>query len=391
MVSKFKAVDKGIARAIIGLVLGASAVCAMAQQGVTDTEILLGEVNPLSGISAVGSLGLSAGTKLAVAEANAEGGVNGRKLRLISEDDGGVVARAIQSMRKLLTSDKVFALTSTSGAAQSAAMLPQLKEAGVPAMNYLSFPESFHTPVVPNIFVSGATHQDTTEQMATQMAKRFPGKKFAIIMQDDELGFLMTEGFERAQKKLNLQLAYSAKYKRGTKDFSAEILAAVNAGAEILLTSGIVTENIAMAKELERLGKKMPMVVSWVGRYRAVLEAMGPAAENLYLVDYVTADESAQARAFKARASKYLPEDETKRMNRFSYTGYAGTKILIEAMRRCGKTLTWACTIKQLDGIKEFDTGVMEPVSYSPKEHFAKQPLTLMKANTKTLTFQLIE
>lgn len=379
------------ARALATVLFCASTSWVSAQQGVTETEILLGEVNPLSGISAVGSLGLSAGIKLAVAEASANGGVNGRKLRLISEDDGGVVTRAVQGMRKLITSDKVFALTSTSGAAQSSALLPLLQQTGIPSMNYLSFPEAFHTPVVPNIFVSGVTHQDTTEQMASQMAKRFPGKKFAVILQDDELGHLMGEGFERARKSLNLQVAYSAKYKRGTKDFSAEILGAVNAGAEILLTSGIVTENIAMAKELERLGKKMPIVISWVGRYKAVLEAMGPAGEHVYLVDYVAADEGAQARAFNARASKYLPEDEVKRLNRFSFTGYAGTKVLIEAMRRCGRGLTWACTIKELNATKDFETGVMGPISYSATSHFAKQSMTLMKANPQNLTFAPIQ
>ena len=73
--------------------LAISSVDVIAQQGVTATEILIGEIAPLTGPAAVGSLGLSAGNKLAIAEANATGGINGRKLRLISEDDGYVVAR----------------------------------------------------------------------------------------------------------------------------------------------------------------------------------------------------------------------------------------------------------------------------------------------------------
>ena len=373
----------------------ALALCALhgltwaQQQGVTDKEILLGEIVPLTGVASVGSLGLSAGTKLAIAEANAAGGVNGRKLRLISEDDGLVVARAVQAARKLLTGDKVFALTATSGAAASQALLPMLKESGIPAMNVLSFPEQFHTPVVPNIYVAGATHQDSAEALATQMNKRFPAKKWAIVTQDDEVGFLLREGFERARKKLDLKVVYAATFRRGQKDFSAEILAATNAGAEVLFAGGILSENIAMVKELERLGSKIPVGISWIGRQSSsTLQMMGQAADNVHLIDYVVPDESPAGRAFIERARRSLSDDDYKRVNRYTLTGYAGTRVLIEAMRRCGKTLTWACTIKQLDATKDFETGVMAPLSFSPQSHFSKQSLMLMKANTKTFTYQ---
>jgi branched-chain amino acid transport system substrate-binding protein len=374
----------------IGVALFAT-ICAFAQaqQGITANEILLGEIAPLTGPASVGSLGLSSGNKMAIAEANAAGGLNGRKIRLISEDDGYVVARTVQSARKLLTSDKVFALVSTSGSASSQAILPMLKESGIPSLNVLSFPDSLHTPVVPNIFVAGVTHQDTTDQLARQMNTRFPGKKWAVITQDDELGFLMKEGFTRAQKALNLNVVYAASYRRGQKDFSAEVLALTKAGAEILLAGGIVTENVAMAKELERLGNKMPVALSWIGRNSpATLSLMGTAAENIYLIDYVVADESPEGRAFMARASKLLSEDDFKRVNRFSMVGYAGTKVFIEAMRRCGAALTWACTIKEMNGIKGFETNVMAPLSFSPTSHFSRQPMQLMKANPKTFGFE---
>lgn len=383
--------NRRITAALTTVLLGGFSMVAAAQQGVTAGEILLGEILPLTGPASVGSLGLSAGTKVAIAEANASGGVNGRKLRLISEDDGLVVARAIQAARKLVTVDKVFALTSTSGSAASSALLPMLKETGIPAFNFLSFPTSFHTPVVPNIYVGGASHQDTMEQLVRQLAARYPNKKWAISLPDDEFGSLMGEGVDRARKDLNLTVVHTASYRRTQKDFSAEILAAVNAGAEILVTGAVVTETIAMLKELDRLGKKIPVGLSWVARNSPTIhEMMGPAFENVYLIDYVVADESAQGRDFMARAARFLSESDLKRVNRFSFVGYAGTTVLIEAMRRCGSDLTWACTIKELDSTKSMDTGVMAPISFTPTSHFATQALTLMKANAKTFSFEPI-
>lgn len=388
MQTKFNRILSTLATAL----LAASAVTAHAQQqGVTDTEVLLGEIVPLTGAASVGSTALSMGTRMAIAEANAEGGIAGRKIRIISEDDGYVVTRAVQAARKLITSDKVFALANMSGSAPSVALLPMLKETGIPAVNVLSFPDSLHTPVVPNIYVAGASHQDTVEALATELNKRFPNKKWAVVTQDDELGNLMREGWDRAKAKLNLNEVYKTAYRRGQKDFSAEILSATKAGAEILLAGGIVTENIAMVKELERLGSKIPVGATWIGRYPSVLQAMGPAAENLYMVDYVAPEGSPQSRAFYSRAAKLLSEDDMKRVNRYTPVGYVGTKALIEAMKRCGKALTWACTIKEMDNTKGMETPVMAPIVYTPTNHFSRQKLMLMKANPKTLEFDPLQ
>ena len=262
--------------ALAAALLAVSPLFANAQQGVTDNEILIGEIAPLTGPASVGSVALSLGTKMAVAEVNAAGGINGRKIRVISEDDGYVVTRAVQAARKLITSDKVFALAAISGSAPSVALLPMLKETGIPTLNVLSFPETLHTPVVPNIYVGGASHQDSVEALVTELNKLFPNKKWAVVTQDDELGSLMREGWERAATKYKLNVVYKTAYRRGQKDFSAEMLSATKAGAEILLAGGIVTEN--MLKELERLGSNIPVGATWIGRYPSALQAMGSAA-----------------------------------------------------------------------------------------------------------------
>jgi branched-chain amino acid transport system substrate-binding protein len=118
---------------------------------------------------------------------------------------------------------------------------------------------------------------------------------------------------------------------------------------------------------------------------------MGPGVENVYMVDYVVADESPEGKDFMARAQKILPEDEFKRVNRFSMVGYAGTRVMLEAIKGCGKALTWECTIKDLNGLKNFETKVVAPISYSPDNHFAKQTLMFMKADASTFTLRPVQ
>ncbi|MDB5828315.1 MAG: hypothetical protein JWQ73_2535, partial [Variovorax sp.] len=120
--------------------LALAAVCgAQAQEvGVTPTEILIGEVQPMSGpASLIGKAG-AAGSKLAIAEINAAGGINGRKLRAIYEDDGYVPARSVSSVKKLIDSDKVFGLTGTSGSSHMVAMLPAVEEAKIPTVVHMA-------------------------------------------------------------------------------------------------------------------------------------------------------------------------------------------------------------------------------------------------------------
>src|SRR5947209_2047860 len=140
--------------AAVGLVAGL-AVPALAQQGVTDTEILVGDILPLTGPPALLGVAHNLGVKVAVSEVNAAGGINGRKVRLISEDDGYVPSRTVQGVRKLITSDKIFAFTSISGTAQAEAAMPVIKQAGIPAMAPITTYEGLYNPVIKNVYAVG--------------------------------------------------------------------------------------------------------------------------------------------------------------------------------------------------------------------------------------------
>jgi len=367
-------------------------VWAQSQQGITDTEIVVGDIVPLTGPPALLGVAHNIGVKLAVAEVNAAGGINGRKVRLISEDDGYVVSRTLQGMRKLISVDKVFLLTSISGSAQGQAALPLLKGSGIPAISTVSFSDDIHTPPIKNIFAVGTQHPLVAEQLTEALAARNPGKKWGVVTQDDEYGELSRRGFDAAKSRKNLNVVSSAIYKKGQVDFSSEMLRAKNDGVEVLYAGGVVGENVAMAKELERLGMKIPMGISYVSRVPVALKLMGSAGDNVYVLDYVVAEDSDKGRAFLAKAKSLLSADDLSKVNRFTFTGYAGARTMFEAVRRCGKAPTWACTLGQLEQLKDYETDALSsPVSFSPEKHLSLQKLVLLKANPETLTFKPID
>jgi len=383
--------SKAAVAAFCVLSAAVAAPASAQQQGVTDSEILLGDIAPLTGPPGFLGLAHNIGVRLAVAEINAQGGIAGRKLRLISEDDGYVVSRTIAGVRKLVTVDKVFALASLSGTAHGQAALPLVKSLGVPTISTMSFADDLHTPTVKNVFAIGTQHPLVAEQLTTALADRYPGKKWGVVLQDDEYGELTREGFQVAQKARKLDVVFTAVYKKGQVDFSSEMLRLKEAGAEMLYAGGIINEDVAMAKELERLGLKIPMGISFVARAPVTLQLMGRAAERVYALDYVVAEDSDKGKAFMEKARALLSAEDFKRVNRFTFTGYAGARVLFDAFARYGKALTWACALTQLESTKGFDTTVLSsPVSLGPTQHLSLQKLVLLKANPASLSFEQI-
>lgn len=376
--------------AAIGLFTAGASLSAIAQQGLTDTEIVIGDIVPMTGPPALLGVPHTIGVRLAVAEVNEAGGINGRKIRMIFEDDGYVPARTVQGVRKLLNSDKVFAMTSMSGSAQGQAVLPLIRQSGIPVINSLSFSDDVHTPISKNIFVLGTRHPLVTEQLTAALDARYPGRKWGLISQDDEYGEMTRDGFEITEKARKLDAPFKTIYKKGQSDFSSEILRARQSGATALYAGGVLSENVAMVKELERIGMKdVPVGISYVAQVPAIVKLMGSAGENVYTMDYVIALSSDKGKAFIEKAKKHLPEADVGRIHRFSLTGYAGAQVLFEAMRRCGRALTWECTISELDKTKDFDTGVLNsPISFSPRQHLSMPDLKLLKVNVATQQFE---
>ncbi len=373
------------------LALGGAFPAAAQQQGVTDTEIVLGDILPLTGPPALLGVAHNLGVKVAIAEANEGGGVNGRKLRLISEDDGYVPSRTVQGMRKLIQSDKVFALTSVSGTAQSQAAMPLITQSGLPAMAPITTYEGLYKPTIKNLFAVGYDMADAVYELVSMMAARYPNKKWAVISQDDEYGENVRAGFERAVKEKKLQVVSTQIYKKGQQDFSSEILKVKQSGAEALMAGGVLGENVAMAKELERIGHKIPTGVTYVSRVPASAKLMGTAGENVYTVDYVYLESSPEARPFMAKVAKYLSPEEQARVNRYTFTGYASTRALIDAMGRCGKALTANCTIDELNKVRNLATGSMTPISFSATNHLAAPKLFLLKADPAATTYKTVQ
>ena len=98
------------------------------------------------------------------------------------------------------------------------------------------------------------------------LREKNPGKKWGLITQDDDYGIAVRDGFDAVVKDKKLNVVYSGNYKKGQQDFSSEMLQLKDSGAEVFLAGGIIGENMAMMKEMEKLGMKPTVGIFWPGR-----------------------------------------------------------------------------------------------------------------------------
>src|SRR5260221_1673171 len=189
---------------------------AWAEDGVTADTIVFGQAAVLTGPAAALGQGMKAGMNTAFDEINKKGGVHGRKLKLISVNDGYEPDRAIAATKKLIEEDKVFALVGPVGTPTSAAAQPIATAAKVPFLGAFTGAGFLRNPKLDNVINVRASYDAETEAWVRHLTEDLKIKKIAIFYQDDAFGRAGLSGFKKAMEKRSLPIAAEGTYERNT-------------------------------------------------------------------------------------------------------------------------------------------------------------------------------
>lgn len=368
----------------MGLIAFATTVTA--EEGVTDSEIVIGNVLPIATPIAVTSVAAHLGTVIAAAEANNAGGVNGRKIVIQTEDDGYVPARTVQGLRKLMD-DGVFAMIGTGSGAGTAAVLPILEEEAIPTIVAYSPLRAAIDPIKPSIFMIGASYQDLVfAQLEYIYNNTLPENPvMGIIRQDDDFGVQVEEAYDRAIEAFGIEAITPITYKRGQKDFSAEILKVRAAGVNILVSGGAATETPAMLKAASRYQMPLQLVSVPTSMLGPIMGLGASSGYTYFSGDYISPLGSEGTAAFEKLAQEVLSEDDLEDVNRYTLSAYVATRMMIEAIDMCGVELTRACVSEKLASGHVFENGgITPPLSFSADSHIAATAVRVMKVDPAT-------
>lgn len=251
-------------------------------QGVTKTEILIGSIQDVSGPVAVLGKPIQNGMILRAEQANAAGGIHGRRIRLAIEDSGYDPKKAVLAAQKLLSSDKIFAMVGSLGTPVSLPTIPLCLERNVPHLFPVTAHHGNYEPFHRLKFAAFTPYPNSTKAGLAELLKQKGYKRVGILYQDDEYGLEVLRGSEAALKDANLQLIERTSYKRGATDFSSQMQKLRAANPDLIVLGTIVRETIGAMAEGRKLGYVGDFFGSQAAYMPAVARAGGRAVEGLY-------------------------------------------------------------------------------------------------------------
>jgi branched-chain amino acid transport system substrate-binding protein len=205
-----------LATASFGMLILSAGASALAEDGVSADTVTFGQAAVLSGPASALGQGMKTGMNAAFDEINKKGGIHGRKIKLISADDGYEPEKSIVATKKLIEEDKVFALVGPVGTPTAAAAQPIATAAKVPFIGPFTGAGFLRNTKFENVINVRASYDAETEAWVRHLTEDLKIKKIAIFYQDDAFGRAGLSGFKKAMEKRNLPIAAEGTYERNT-------------------------------------------------------------------------------------------------------------------------------------------------------------------------------
>ena len=355
-------------RTLMAIALAAIAPWATAQtQGVSKTEITMGSIQDLSGPLAGFGKQVRLGMMLRVDEINEQGGISGRKLKLLVEDSGYDPKKAVLAAQKLVNQDKIFIMAGHIGTAQNNAAMPVQFEKNVINFLPVTAAREMYEPFHKLKYSFAATYFDQMRGSLPKLVKDKGAKKVCTIYQDDEFGLEVVRGAEAALKTMNMDFVEKTSYKRGATDFSSQVARMKSADCDLVVLGTIIRETIGTIGESRKTGFN-PVFFGSSASYTDLIHKLGgKAMDGLYATMTVQnpyADDPSQKISFWANKYKTkFNEDPTV----FSVYGYNIIDIFAMAASKAGANLTTDTFIKAMDTLSiPRDMFCSAPAPFSP-------------------------
>lgn len=351
---------------LLSLALAACGGAKSSTPGVTDQEIVLGTWGPMTGPAAAWG-DVQRGIEAYAKYTNEQGGINGRKLKILIEDDQYQPSRTVAAAKKLVEQDKVFALVGVIGTSNLSAVQEYLMQNKVPVIMYSNGASKFQEPSVnPLLFAGLMQYEVEAKILAKYATDQLKIKKLAVFYQNDDFGKDGLKGARAAAQKLGAQIVTEVAYNPADVDVSAYVLKIKEAGAEGVLMWSTVKHGALMIKEGKKIGYTPKWLLSSVVAGTQLPELTEGSGEGALTVGYaanLTDKNHPVVKEFLEKRTKYMQGDPTQSQ----LTGWSFGRVAAEALKRAGKDLTREKLVKALETFKDFE-GTAK-ITFTDKDH----------------------
>ena len=333
-------------------------------------ELLIGQSSPLTGVAAETGKGLALGAKVYFDSLNAQGGINGRKIRHLLRDDQYQVSSTIANANELIDKDNALALVNFYGTGNIGELLQQktLERAGIPLVGVYTGALATREPFTPLIYHTRAGYHDEVDKI-TRMLAEMGLTDFAVLYQADPFGEAGLVAARKSAEKYRMKLVGAASYPKLTTDVrvAAETLARLNPSAVIMIS--ITKPTAVFVQTFRALGGTSQLFNISVANYDELVRLDGKDAVHGIGISQVFPSPHATRlkliRQYQELLKKYAPQAQPSYA---SLEGFINAKVLAEAIRRAGADPSRAQVARALDGMNNFDLGDVS-ISFSKTNH----------------------
>jgi ABC-type branched-subunit amino acid transport system substrate-binding protein len=361
---------------VAGLALAFAALAAppaMAQAkpqpvpGVTATTVLIGQSAPLSGANKDLGEDIRNGALAYFRKVNDAGGVHGRRIELVTLDDGNVVQRAGENTQKLLEERGAFALFGYASATLSRPALPHVEKHRVPFLAPFTGADPMR---VFNRYVYNmrASYADELEKIVDHYSL-FGIKRFSIVHYDDVVGNENFTAVDRALKKRGLAAVSVAAFKdRAKPDIDSGVKSVLKGGPEVVILTTLYRATSDFIKQARKSGSTAQMVSNSFPGSSPLAKELGKDGAGVAIAQVVpppTKQSVPVVAEYRVAIEKQLGRKE------YSFTSlesFIAAKVTVEALRRAGPKLTREAFMQALDAMSGYDAGGYT-VGFSPTNH----------------------
>lgn len=330
-------------------------------------SIRIGQSAPLSGSNKELGESIRDGALAYFKKVNDAGGIGGRKIELITLDDGNVAAKAGDNARKLIEENGVVALFGYASATVSAPALPYVNQSKTPFIAPFTGADTMRAfnPYVYNHRAGYADELDKIVEFYTTMGL----KNFGILYHDDTVGKENLAAVQRALAKRNFKPAAAIGIARASPDIKKAVDLATKAKPDVVITTTLFKASADFIKGARAANPGMQFASTSFAGANVLARALGPDGVGVAISQVVPPISNKTVAVVSEYMAAFEKLTGKKNFGATSLESYIAAKVLVEGLRRAGpKEPTRESLVTALDGMRNFDTGGYT-VSFAPNNH----------------------
>lgn len=338
---------------VAALFIGSALPSAQAQTGVSADEILLGQSTALTGPLAELGNDMSTASKAYFDYVNSQGGIHGRKIRLITLDDGYDTDKGIANTRQLIEKEGVFALFNVIGTPANTALLPVITRAGIPSIAPLSGSEAVRKPFNRYVFNVRAGYAEEAEKIIEHLGVRGI-ERIAIVYQNNGFGKDGLTGAEKALARRNLKPLATATIENDASDAAKAAAMLVEAAPKAVLMITAGKPSAEFIKAYNKISPGMQFFALSVMGTQASVATLGKEGIGVVVAQVAPYPFSATSGVVR-EYQQIMTKMGVKNWSFASMEGFLNAKVAVEGLKRAGRDLTRERFMTALESISRHD------------------------------------